>query len=589
MPSAIDLKINTAREVVLAMERTIRIRRLYPSHHARAAEATEDLVAKFLRFFDAHTYLRLSLTDSQILLEDRVLLKNNAMEPYLPFVLWKDGLREIRFHRGISRDEVLEFLGIIGLEPKEVRELGSDYVWLLWTREFSSIDCAAVDEFDPASEAAPEDPELAQEVREAAEWIDRRTGGSGVGGVGGGGGGGTGTGRGGGGGAKGGIAGDGYDEAPPRSEFAPPPLAEEFGPEGTKAGIEESLQVDLKTIGARMRAMLDTDNVGGALNRTVEALKRVPGGMPEEEINAIATGFADYYAKRKDFCALGHMLKDLAAGASGLDEGRALAKATEGVPDATLIGEMIEFLNLRYTDDVDGLTRFLDSLGERAGRIICGVYPHIASSRTRATLAEHLVRRGLGTGDALRGLLQSGDRLLSEVLELLAVVRPADLVKDLSEFTSHPSFAVRTQTIDVLARMDGWDRTRVLLALLEDPDFRIRMHVLRALAAAKDPGTILFLMDWIARPDFAERDVEEKAATFSAFASIRGNAAIPFLERQALVKTPRRGKRLAYDTKHGAVTAIRQVASGAARAALERLARDATEPVRTYARLALRS
>ena len=167
MSTSLEMKVSAAREVVLALDRAIRTRRLYPSHNARSTEATESLVAKFLRFFDVQTYLRLSIGAEEIRFEDNVLLKGIPRPPNIPFSLWVDGLRELRFHRGLSRDEVLEFLAIVGMDPKEVREQGMDYVWLLWAREFSAIDCGAVDEFDPDEMPFEVQGEFAEEIREA--------------------------------------------------------------------------------------------------------------------------------------------------------------------------------------------------------------------------------------------------------------------------------------------------------------------------------------------------------------------------------------------------------------------------------------
>lgn len=576
MSTSLEIKVSAAREVVLALDRAIRTRRLYPSHNARSTEATESLVAKFLRFFDVQTYLRLSIGAEEIRFEDNVLLKGIPRPPNIPFSLWVDGLRELRFHRGLSRDEILEFLAIVGMDPKEVREQGTDYVWLLWAREFSAIDCGAVDEFDPDEMPLEASGEFADEIREASKRIGQRVGA---------------------------ILAD-LEEVEEENEPAFRGLkgkkyGGDLGPRqvATAASlrgeatyprqVEEVFTADLRTVSERIRATLESDNVGGALSRALTALGHLPGGSTPVDLAALVKGFAQYYSARKDFSAIGHLLGDLNAIADSVGVSR--EEVWKGLEGKALASELVEFLNLRSPDDMKGFLRFLDSLGQRAGQVICEIYPDIASARTRATLAQYLAKSGQSLGPALRGLLQAGDRVLAEVLDLVGSVHPTELVKDLQEFVRHPSLEVRMQTIEVLSRIEGYERTKILVSLLDDPDPRIRIRVLEALSATRDPGIVIYLTEWVGRADFRERVWDEKVAAFAGLALVRGNASIPFLEKHAMAKLPRRRRAEASETAQAAVAAIRKIGTATARTALERIAGSAHDPVGAYARMVLRN
>ncbi|GEM_PF-6169015 len=576
MSTSLEVKVGAAREVVLALDRAIRTRRLYPSHNTRSAEATESLVAKFLRFFDVQTYLRLSIGVEEIRFEDHVLLKGIPRPPNIPFSLWVDGLRELRFHRGLSRDEVLEFLAIVGMDPKEVREQGTDYVWLLWAREFSAIDCGAVDEFDPEEMPLEVQGEFAEEIREASRRIGQRVGailadledveeGSEP--------------------AFRGLRGrkSGGDHGPRQVATA----ASLRGEASFSRRVEEAFTTDLPAVSARIRATLESDNVGGALSRALTALGHLPGGSTTVDLGALVKGFAQYYSARKDYSAIGHLLGDLNAIADSVGVSR--EEVWKGLEGPALACELVEFLNLRSPDDMKGFLRFLDSLGPRSGAVVCEIYPQIASTRTRAVLAQYIAKSGQSLGPALRGLLQAGDRMLAEVLDLVGSVRPAELVLDLQEFVRHPSFEVRAQTIEVLSRIEGYERTKVLVSLLDDPDPRIRIRVLEALSATRDPGIVIFLTEWVGREDFRERVWDEKVAAFAAIAVVRGNASIPFLERHAMGRLPRRGRAQASETAQAAIAAIRKIGTATARTALERIAGAAQDPVGEYARTVLKS
>ncbi len=64
----------------------------------------------------------------------------------LAFVFFKDGIREMRFYKGLEVKEMIDFLNIVR-KSDQVNRSEDDLVTLLWERDFSHIDFTTVDEF----------------------------------------------------------------------------------------------------------------------------------------------------------------------------------------------------------------------------------------------------------------------------------------------------------------------------------------------------------------------------------------------------------------------------------------------------------
>lgn len=557
---AIEEKGNLARDVVLALARCIRVRRMYPSDHVRCLETTEGLVAKFLEFFNTYAYLRLEVRPDELRFEKCAIMRGEPREPDLPFVLYKDGLREIRFHRGMSRDEVLSLVNILETTPAEVRDAAEDYLSLLWARNFASVDYLAVDEFDLAAAPGERDSEVATEVKELAEEIDRLTAGF-------------------------------LAPTLPARERPPAPGAAALPPPAPASGSLAEI-VDLAGVFAGdpeelfkpLRAAVEHDTVGSSVARVIKALRGMPAVLPDAEIHGVVEGLVEHYVQRHDYCAIGHLCEHLGRlGPQGAGLEHLIRMLGAELSSKEMPANLIEHLNRHFVDDLDGLRRFMAALGDNACAVVCNVYAKVAAPRTRHVLREFILRDGARNPDAIRKLLFSGESLLPEVLDLLMELRPATLVKDLEEFVQHPILAIRLQAITLLGRIEGHERTQKLFGLLNDPDRRIRQQVFRTLAEARDPGTVFFLREWIEGKAFLERDLTDKSSAFQTLAAVTGEAVIPFLVQIALRRPPFLGRVPFDEMRHAAVDALGRMGGAAARAALERLAREGDDQVRVFA------
>jgi len=149
-PKAFEEKINLAKGVMTSFERALRTARLYKADHPIRRESIEEIQSHFRSFFDKDSYLRLEVTQTEMKLEGRVLMKCEPRDPEAPFRLYKDGIREIRFHRGLEHDELFSFMALLEMDARDMAEIELDLVSLLWSKDYKTIDYVTIDEFEMA-------------------------------------------------------------------------------------------------------------------------------------------------------------------------------------------------------------------------------------------------------------------------------------------------------------------------------------------------------------------------------------------------------------------------------------------------------
>jgi hypothetical protein len=173
----LDAKVRLARNVVASLERAIRSRKLYAADHPLRQGASDEVHHRFREFFDTYAYMRLEITATELKIEGRVVVTCEPRESEIPFRLFKDGLRELRFQRGMERNELVAFLSVLEMDLRQMAELEQDVVSLLWSKDLQTIDYVAVDEFQVAEDggdlAADYDADLQGAAQTVLAGIDR--------------------------------------------------------------------------------------------------------------------------------------------------------------------------------------------------------------------------------------------------------------------------------------------------------------------------------------------------------------------------------------------------------------------------------
>jgi HEAT repeat protein len=112
--------------------------RLYPDNNPLSIRTIDEIHSKLTAALKQRESVTISIRQYEILFDDQIVYSNKRLDDSLALFLFKDGIRELSFLKGIRRNETKEFLKIISSDF-ETKSLDEDIVTLLWTQDFEHI------------------------------------------------------------------------------------------------------------------------------------------------------------------------------------------------------------------------------------------------------------------------------------------------------------------------------------------------------------------------------------------------------------------------------------------------------------------
>lgn len=134
------------REIFHAIHKSLKIRKLYRADEKPYQDAVEDLKGKLSTYLEEHENLTVIVTLEALVAGEEAHLKSPKREGSIPFKLFRDGIRSIRFARGLSVPEVRCFLDVLDFEVDAPGNLDEDMATIFWKQDFHSIEITVIDE-----------------------------------------------------------------------------------------------------------------------------------------------------------------------------------------------------------------------------------------------------------------------------------------------------------------------------------------------------------------------------------------------------------------------------------------------------------
>lgn len=141
-----DEELLLARDVTNFFFKTFKAIRFYPPDNPTIKGFKEQLFKKIQHFLSRYPSFVLQIREFTLLFKGRVLYENRDPKTSFAFLLFKDGLRELRFVKGLEEWEVEGLLEVIRARD-QVNTMEDDLVTLLWEQDFAHISYLATDEF----------------------------------------------------------------------------------------------------------------------------------------------------------------------------------------------------------------------------------------------------------------------------------------------------------------------------------------------------------------------------------------------------------------------------------------------------------
>ena len=141
-----DEEFIVARDSTSAFVKAIKAFRFYPPDNPTLKGFREQVLKKFQFFLNKYQSFVIHVAEYDLSYKGKILYENRDVKTSLAFLLYKDGLREIRFMKGLEEWEVQGIIDIIK-QSDNINQLEDDIVTLMWEKDFEHISHLATDEF----------------------------------------------------------------------------------------------------------------------------------------------------------------------------------------------------------------------------------------------------------------------------------------------------------------------------------------------------------------------------------------------------------------------------------------------------------
>lgn len=506
--------VKSAKALVQTFLQTVKGYRLYESNHPILLKFLERLKKDFDNYFEEFPSFSLQIGEHRLFYHGNVVYESQDIKESLAFAFFKDGVREIRFHKGLDLKEILDFLNVVR-KSDLVNRMEDDLVTLLWEKDFSHISFTTIDEFLEKSgtfvPATEEDLMNGMELK--------------------------------------GTEADGYQESTDTAQaegfniltddnlkkaINPSPgqslvdacqlaaeevekinreVSQEHQPEHLYVLVDSLIEI-LLHLGEDMDAyenmisfferinqnLLDQGEVGKA----VEILKKFKGTME------------DMVLKDKQIFAIRRILE----GATSQPSVKLLGKAMLGDGET----------------NSESILQYLPFLTDKAILPLCLLLGELESPKRKKVVSDLLVI--LASEDItplLKFLSDRNSLLVCHILTILGKIGNPSTLKYLGNLTGHSDLKVREETLQVLVKF-GEKGKDLIQRFLKDPAPEVRGKASIALARAVRVHAVKPLTEIILSEDFYKRDYDEKVYFFKALGETGSKEAIPVLEQIAKKK-----------------------------------------------------
>lgn len=486
-------ELNKAGIVLKFFDTALSAMKIYPSGNPAIQRNLMQFFDRLEEFLDVYEELRLGIQEFSFTLKKETVFQDKIKKKSLPFLLFKDGMRELSLYKGLEREELQEFMEVLK-EASDLPPEESDVVSFLWEKDFINIRYFVIDEFL--------DLFIGREGRQGEYKIDKRELFEG----------------------KLGLTQEDREEIEQKSEGLSLTLDQEEEEEESAPVLTSSVKVPFvkKVNLPDIEAVVSQSRQSTSLSELVPLLFEVLyHEEKDEEFSSVLDTLIHSYTdaiSHADFNHAGLILermRDLEEAVNPKSEER--LKFLVRTQDEARSKEYIDIIKKTYLDgkvkDIDSYFHFMRVLGMEAIPVAGAIWKKSADPVVHQKALDFLKEAGRKDVSALLYLVRGSDlSMAKEVIALLEdIIDPGD-VHYLGDFVEHPNKEIKLQIIRVLDRAANKEANRILLKFLSDKDEEIRAEAAGSLKCLGDSETFDSVMEMIHKKDFKERNRMEKTA-----------------------------------------------------------------------------
>jgi HEAT repeat protein len=557
-------EVRAATEALSALIKALKVSVYYPAQHPITQQFRTELVHSFTRYFEQYEALIVEITEQELLLDGTPVLKGEETQASMAFLLYKDGMRELRLYRGTEEWEILALTDIIAA-ASELNQSEDDLVTLLWEREFIHVDFLAID--DVLDDAPLQVPDSLDQFRQhllaapAAHQVEVE------------------------------ISGGLPEEPSPESSQLDASSFMAVATSDLQQGIYtlsaeeiEQLRLDIEEAIAPHFVLSITD-----IFFDIFALENERG--PFEDAAIFLQKCLDALVTLGEFRRARDLLRrvvDLTRNPDLPDwQHVVLHRIVEEAGQPTCIERIGRILEKESLIRLDDLKEYLMLLDRNAIPALTALLGDLHSIRARWALCDALAEISRDALDLLAPYLSDSRWfVVRNISYVLGQIRTEACIAYLQRPFAHPDARVRREAVRALGLI-GSPRTVVyLMRALQDDDSGVRSLAAVALGKVGAPEGVNALLQLVQSRGFAKRDPAEVQSVFDGIGLSRSSDAVPVL-RDMLTQRRWFSGQAVQPLRIGAAKALAKVDTPEARSVLDAALHAADAQVRQACEQAL--
>lgn len=548
--------IESVREVMRVLTKAVKASKMYLPEHDVSRRFRDEFASRLFRHLEEHGSLALTVKGYEFLVGTTSVYDEPARFENLAFRCFADGLRELAFHPGLTREEID---GVLAVLTAESRPLDSDIVTRLWELALPHVTYDVAEAQDGADGPEPVLSSLPPSRAAAAD----------------------------------------TDQPLAAADAAPlPPELEAIRdlqnqPEGEMCTLTDE---EIATLRQQVVQDATQDYVEQLIDILVSILALDDDEQSFLEVLQVLDDIVATCVKQGRF----HRAKAIVTRLLALrdDQDKLSERSRELIRVVwTQLGSrervavLEEALNQQGPWDRDALAAYLGVLPASAVDALITLLERTQTATGRRIVCDALARFGSDGVEAILARLPAAPWYVARnLIYVLGSVKDGRAVPALEAAMRHPEVRIRKEALKAFDALGAERVGHLLPKWLGDPDEGVRLHVLKVARRCAPSALLPIAAEVIADRAFGRRSEAEQREWFEALAEAGAEAVLPFIARWL---TPERAWPWIWVSRHDprarhAVAAARRIGTPAAAALLRDAAARLRGPVSDDARRALR-
>ncbi|MCJ7581998.1 MAG: HEAT repeat domain-containing protein [Candidatus Aminicenantes bacterium] len=141
-----QIESSKVKNIIQALIKSYSALKIYPIENPAVINSTMVFSEKLLDFLSEYGEIKIGIHEFSLTFNQEIIHTDGEKKKSLPFLFYKDGMRELSFHDGMDLEEIGEFLETVKINAN-LSEDECDIINSLWEKDFAHIRYFALDDF----------------------------------------------------------------------------------------------------------------------------------------------------------------------------------------------------------------------------------------------------------------------------------------------------------------------------------------------------------------------------------------------------------------------------------------------------------